>query len=283
MIYLAINILSSTFMACIFKIADRMKADKNRVILINYITASLSSFFWIFSMGGNAEPAAFHTNFYLFAAATGVFFCVSLYAQKISNTHNGVNRTAFFNKLGFMPCLFITWFVWKESPTINQVLAILVILISLYIMLWSGHSSPSSNALALFAVIFTAGFVDFTGKAFTRYYPTSQNFYFTAAYYGFAIIPAFIFLVISEKKNSFAFRRQDIVIGILAGVFNLVTNAAKLKSLSLFSTSIVLPFLAAGTLSLTTLVGWKLFGEKITSKTIIAIILATISLIIINL
>lgn len=76
---------------------------------------------------------------------------------------------------------------------------------------------------------------------------------------------------------------MPLAIGLLFGISNILNTALQLKSLELIAASVVIPVFASGTLLMGNVLSTLLFAEPIKGGKVIAVLLASISIILTNL
>ncbi|MDO5829234.1 MAG: hypothetical protein Q4Q25_03685, partial [Methanocorpusculum sp.] len=78
------------------------------------------------------------------------------------------------------------------------------------------------------------------------------------------------------------FSGKDIFYGVLLGLSNLGNNFFKIKALEVLPASVVIPAVAVGALIITSLAGILFFKEKANRLYVLALVLAVVSIIMLN-
>ena len=110
-----------------------------------------------------------------------------------------------------------------------------------------------------------------------------RNFIFWQLF--FSTIAAFFIMVIAERKNlkqGIRFNKDIVMWGMLLGILNFIGTTEITRALSMGPFSLVYTINSFYIL-ITSLVAWKLFGEKLTKQKIIFVFLAIITIIMIGL
>ena len=135
----------------------------------------------------------------------------------------------------------------------------------------------------LLLLIFISGTIMETGnKLISKYAITGYNTAYLTVLFGVALVFILIHNYRTEGGKFKAFTGKDIFYGMLLGLSNLGNNFFKIKALEVMPASIVIPAVAAGALIITSLVGILFFKEKANKLYVLALVLAVISIIMLN-
>ena len=300
MIYLILSLVLACITYVVYKFVAIEGLNGNRVTVYNYIVAaSLAIFFSILNKQINifsylrnidisnilTEKSLFGTSLILLTAGPvlGIFFAINLIQTKDSIKKNGVGITSFFKQTGFIGGLFLAIIFLGERPTRIQWIGIVLILVSLYLMINDFRSLKIQYPAILFLLLISGAFVEADNKFFTKYAVTGYQMMFLAV----AFVTSFCFSVILfYAKREYSLKainnKTEIMYGLAIGASNLLQNYFKLRSLEELSAAVVIPTISAGTLILTTVMGFCFFKEKVDKGYVRAMVVAVVSIILLN-
>ncbi len=287
MIYLMISLAGFCMLSIGFKLVSIYHADMRRVIFINYIAATAltmavallslkdKNIFEGFGDGGFWKMACL-------AVALGLSMIQNLWCTEVSTDKNGLGSTTFFSRAGFLICIILSAVLWQDFPGILQAAGILVLLVSMAEMMRGTQDGSVAGDRKLFPVLFIgSGLVFFFNAVYGKYFPAEFKPLFLSIVFMVTLISSIVLLFRGGKEQSGSLA-ADILLGSVIGISNAIGTFFQLKSLDFLSVAIVMPVSAAGNLLIVALAGRFCFKEKGNRHTVIALVLAVISLILIN-
>ena len=288
MSYLALATICSASIALLFKFAAVKELDQKLLTVANYVTASAISIFMIVSQNQmtliNFNQAGF-INALFMGIGTGIFYLLSFVFYQMSIRKNGASISGMFAKLGILIPMIVSIIIWKEYPTMIQVVGILMALCAIAVANFGPrlgkNSHLSSGIIVLMLLFFSGGIGEFLNKIFQtttslEYKPIFLLFVFSTA------------LCISlgmhfNRKDHVKQKKNAFLVGILVGIPNLFASFFLIDALDTLPASVVFPAYSAGTILLITLLSVLIFKEKLYRKDYVAILLTSLSLILMNL
>ncbi len=288
MVYLMISLAGFCMLSIGFKLVSIYQADMKRVIFINYVTATTLTIAVavlnlrdknIFEGFGNGD----FWKMACLAVALGLAMIQNLWCTEVSTDKNGLGSTTFFSRAGFLICIILSAVLWKDFPGILQAIGILVLLVSMAEMMRGTQDGNVAGDRKLFPVLFIgSGLVFFFNAVYGRYFPAEYKPLFLSIVFLVTLISSVVLLCRGDKGRHSALA-TDILLGSVIGISNAVGTFFQLKSLDFLSVAIVMPVSAAGNLLVVALAGRFCFKEKGNCHITAALVLAVLSLILINL
>ena len=210
----------------------------------------------------------------------GFFMIMNLRFTKRSTDCNGPNSTTFFCRIGFLPCLLLSALIWREIPSLKQLIGIILLVFGMIEMLKSMGCIQISNIIMLFLLTLSGGMIALLNAVYSRYSPPQAQLWFLCIMF-IAAFACSVFLL-ARDKNALRFTSKDLLCGLLIGVMNAVSNLFMLKCLDVLSVNSVMLSAPASNMLIAALIGQFFFKEKLNIHTWIALVLTVISLILTN-
>ncbi len=281
MIYLLLTLLGSCGISYGFKLASIKKTDQDYIVFFNYLTAFLGMM--VYCLLGQKGRIADLKNgpMILLAIALMLFMFSNLAGNNASTDKNGINSTTFFNRIGFLPCILLSAVIWKDLPDIWQIIGMVILVGSLMFMLKDMKHVKSENLWMLFSLTFTSGMVSLLNIVYGKYFSgETEVLFLTAVFFLAAVLAAVVLL--EKGKIPWKCGKNDFSVGIFIGLSNIFTTLFMLKSYTAVSANIVAPTTAAGNMIFAAVIGKVMFKEEVNKNTVIALVMAIASVILVN-
>ena len=211
----------------------------------------------------------------------GFFMIMNLRFTKRSTDCNGLNSTTFFCRIGFLPCLLLSALIWREIPSLKQLIGIILLVFGMIEMLKSMGCIQISNIIMLFLLTLSGGMIALLNAVYSHCSPPPQAQLWFLCIMCIAAFACSVFLL-ARDKNVLRFTSKDLLCGLLIGVMNAVSNLFMLKCLDVISVNSVMLSVPASNMLIAALIGQFFFKEKLNIHTWIALVLTVISLILTN-
>ena len=101
----------------------------------------------------------------------GFFMIMNLRFTKRSTDCNGLNSTTFFCRIGFLPCLLLSALIWREIPSLKQLIGIILLVFGMIEMLKSMGCIQISNIIMLFLLTLSGGMIALLNAVYSHYSP----------------------------------------------------------------------------------------------------------------
>lgn len=276
MIYLALTLIFSLLLFVIFREFSRRDVNTFQAITINYFCAGLMAMlFTDFELSD--VNIAIKSDWFIYSLLLGIYFIIMFNVMAKTTQLLGVTISSLSSKMSLVIPVFAGFFIQNEEPTILKILAIIMALFSIYLTISKKEkkSGPIYLAVILF---FGAGILD-TSLSLIQYnfLESDKEFnLFTSIIFFIAFMCGAIILIIKKQKIKW----KNIIAGITLGIPNFFSIYFLLKTLNTGDSSIIFPILNIGIVTLSALIGWKIYSENLTSKNWIGLVLAGLSLVI---
>jgi len=287
-LYIILAILSGVFVLCVFKLFDRFGISTAGAIIVNYLAAGLTGYFC----------SGHHESFFDLAGKTWLWYCIPLgflfysvfYLMSVTIQKISVAACSVENKMSVvMPVLFSVLFVGETLDFLKGT-GILLALVAVYFATKQNDPSNSSrNLIWLPVIVFVgSGLIDISINAAKTYYliTPGDNELFTIC----SFLSAFVFGLISVpfKKNfhlNVRFDIKTIAAGIILGIPNYFSIFLIIKSMEtgVLKTAQLFPVLNISNVTLSSIIGFTLFKEKLNRMNWFGIALAVVSILLIAL
>ncbi len=302
MLYLLFAILCSSTIAMVFKYSEKYDTNQYLVTSINYLTAAVISLFMIVEKGlfknvnrnyafleemkillSQEEYILGPYNSGVWGIFVGViagffFFYSFIYYQK-SVKENGVGLSGTFSKIGILIPMIFSIFIWKEYPTPIQWVGILLSLISIVMVNLSLDSIKKFDINKSIILLFLfGGMAEFSNKIYQKYAISAYKDIFLLSVF----LMAFLISSYYTYREKVRLNKKDILTGIAVGVPNLFSSYFLILSLDTIPASIAFPTFSAGAILLINLAGFFIFGEKLSRKDKMVVLLILIALVFLN-
>lgn len=279
MLYLILSILSSISVGVLFKLLKKEKTNIFQIIILNYITTVLLSFF-IF------KPSTVSiTEFPIFLIiGLGILLPTIFIVQYFSIKNTGIIKTDIAQRMSLFIPILASVFIFKENISNLKYLALLIGFISIGLILNKNDNNEvksKNNYLYLLFVFIGFGVIDVCFKQVALYSSipyTSTLFYIFSCSLILSLISYSAYLLI--KRINFKVNTRTLLFGSLVGLLNFMNIYFYLNAHKAFSDNptIVFAGMNYGVILLGTLIGYFCFKEKLSKLNIIGLSLAVVSI-----
>jgi len=299
MLYVFLSTLGMSMLILSLKIANYKHVNGNHVGFWNYVVAFVADLivsiiggsFVIFKELGKAdlisafsEPSLAGTALIIlvFGFISGNSFPSSVVSMKVSIAANGSAITSFFKQMSILGGLLVAIVFMGERPSVLQWIGIGLMIIAIVLMVCDFKNLRITNVGIIVVVFITATVMEITNKIISKYtVPGYATLYLTITF-GIAIIFMAIVILKTEGRDARITGWEEIFYGAIMGFSNIGSNYFKIKALTVLPSAIVMPCVAAGALIITNLVSILIFKEKANKLYGVAVIIAIISIFLLN-
>jgi drug/metabolite transporter (DMT)-like permease len=284
--YLVFSILASTLIFIVFKLFQRFKIDTTQAIVVNYFIACIVGLIAYDSPISISEIT--NSKWFLGAVFLGVLFISIFIVMAITVQKNGVSVASVASKMSVVIPVIFGIYVYNESTGLQKLIGILLALAAVYLASIKAGSKINFKKNLLFPILLFlgSGVIDTSIKYLeTTYVPENGIPIFSATIFGCAALIGVLTLIAKLFKGEFKFQPKSLLGGITLGVINYSSIYFLLKALDheTFESSTLFTVNNVGIVMLSTLTGLVLFGEKLSAKNWIGIVLAIVSIILVTL
>lgn len=288
MIWLLLSILCSASLMFIFKTFSKYEIDTFHAIVINYTTAVVLGLFFVTDLpfAINTFGSWFHWAIILGSLFITLFFLIGKTTQNL-----GISVTTVAMKLGYILPIILAYYFYKEAISSLQMLAIGLTLVA---VVFSSIKKEESQHEKQAPWLFLLPIIIFLGSgicdAIVQY--TEKTFFKTKGFEAFLIILfataatlGFIAALIHDfKKKQNHFTQKNILAGIILGIPNYGSIYFLFKALSHYKdqSAQVFSLNNIGIVAFSSFMAFLLFKEKMTLFKILGLLLAILSIILMN-
>ncbi|MGG5487392.1 EamA family transporter [Gaetbulibacter sp. PBL-D1] len=284
--YLVFSILASTLIFIVFKLFQRFKIDTTQAIVVNYFIACIVGLIAYDSPISISEITS--SKWFLGAVFLGILFISIFIVMAITVQKNGVSVASVASKMSVVIPVIFGIYVYNESTGLQKLIGILLALAAVYLASIKTGSKINFKKNLLFPILLFlgSGIIDTSIKYLeTTYVPENGIPIFSATIFGCAALIGVLTLIAKQFKGEFKFQPKSLLGGITLGIINYSSIYFLLKALDheTFESSTLFTVNNVGIVMLSTLTGLILFGEKLSAKNWIGIVLAIVSIILVTL
>ncbi|TBV26961.1 MULTISPECIES: EamA family transporter [Flavobacteriaceae] len=284
--YLVFSILASTLIFIVFKLFQRFKIDTTQAIVVNYFIACIVGLIAYDSPISISEITS--SRWFLGAVFLGVLFISIFIVMAITVQKNGVSVASVASKMSVVIPVIFGIYVYNESTGFQKLIGILLALAAVYLASIKAGSKINFKKNLLFPILLFlgSGVIDTSIKYLeTTYVPENGIPIFSATIFGCAALIGVLTLIAKLFKGEFKFQPKSLLGGITLGIINYSSIYFLLKALDheTFESSTLFTVNNVGIVMLSTLTGLVLFGEKLSAKNWLGIVLAIVSIILVTL
>lgn len=299
MIYMILSVICMSMLILSIKIAGIRGANTSHVAFLNYVVALIITIcmnlagnkFAIFSELGSLDVHTVFTEKTIASTAfiilvmgiiSGISFPTNLVEVKDSTSVNGSAITAFFKQMSTIGGLLIAIIFMGERPNGIQWVGMFLMVIAIGMMVIDFKSLKINNGLILILILITGALMETGNKVISRYTIEGYSMVYLSVIFFVGMIFMVIYLMVKEGKGGFRFSWKDLIYGSILGLSNIGNNFFKIQALNELSAAVVIPVVAAGSLIITNCVGIFFFKEKANKLYGIAVIVAIVSIFLLN-
>lgn len=287
MFNLILAIISSSLVSITMRVGEERAKNNISMLSVNYFICMILSV--VYTGGGNLFQTGegFNTAIGL-GVINGFFYIASLILFQNSVKQNGVVLSSIFMKLGIMMPLIISIVLFKEMPTVIQVIGFVIAITAIILINLKEKSTDNSISentgkkypvkIGLIFVLVGCGMAD----GMSKIYQELGTDRFEELFLVCTFVIAFLLCVILVKIKKQRYTQNEFLYGALLGVPNYFSARFLLKALGDIPAVIVYPTFSIGTIAVITFTGMLAFKEKITKLQMFAIGLIAIAVVLLN-
>lgn len=286
MLYLILAIISSSLVSIMMRVGEGRAKNNISMLSVNYFICMILAF--VYTGAGNLlrTGEGIGTSIGL-GVINGFFYIASLILFQNSVKHNGVVLSSIFMKLGIMVPLVISILLFKEMPTVIQVIGFMIAIIAIVIINMKDKTEHniskkvkerSSIKLGLILVLFGCGMAD----GMSKIYQELGTDKFEELFLVCTFVVAFLLSVVLVKIKKQRYTQNELLYGALLGIPNYYSARFLLKALGEVPAVVAYPTFSIGTIAVITLTGVLVFKEKLNKRQLVAIGLIAIAVVLLN-
>lgn len=283
MIFLILAIIFSTGVFVAMRLFERYKLDNHQALMWNYVFASGTGFaiceHWDTAPQLVAEP------WFGLSLLTGFWFIFTYLLMTASTQRSGVTVTSLSSKLSVVLPILAGVIMLGERLNFVATTGIVLALVALVLVLEKKKESGEKNNrswLLPVCIFFGTGTGDILMKITEQQNSGDDLGFMIAFIYFVALIFGIIIVIWDLVRGKSKWQWKSALGGIGLGVINFFSTSSVYHAMRSFDNVVLFPIYNIGVVSLTAVVGWLVFKEKLTLKNYIGLIIAVIAAILIT-
>ena len=283
MIFLILAIIFSTGVFVAMRLFERYKLDNHQALMWNYVFASGTGFaiceHWDTAPQLVAEP------WFGLSLLTGFWFIFTYLLMIASTQRSGVTVTSLSSKLSVVLPILAGVIMLGERLNFVATTGIVLALVALVLVLEKKKESGEKNNrswLLPVCIFFGTGTGDILMKITEQQNSGDDLGFMIAFIYFVALIFGIIIVIWDLVRGKSKWQWKSALGGIGLGVINFFSTSSVYHAMRSFDNVVLFPIYNIGVVSLTAVVGWLVFKEKLTLKNYIGLIIAVIAVILIT-
>ncbi len=284
MIYLALSVLSSSFIFVVFKLFTRFKVETLFAIVVNYVVACSAGLFFY---QGNVSLSEIPEKSWFFATVSlGLLFILVFNLMAATAQKVGVSVASVATKMSLVIPVIFGVSVYHEELGPLKVVGIVLALAAVYFASAkdTSVSLQKSSLLLTLSVFLGSGIIDTSIKYIQEFHIREDDYpIFSATVFAAAAMSGILFIGIKSLKKRVKINFRNILGGIALGIPNYFSIYFLLKALQQdnLNSASVFTINNVAIVMFSTLLGIVLFKEQISAKNWGGIGLAVISIVLV--
>ena len=287
MIFLILAILFSTGVFVAMRLFERFKLDNHQALMWNYVFASGTGF--LICEHWDTAPQLVNEPWFGLSILTGFWFIFTYLLMTASTQRSGVTVTSLSSKLSVVLPILAGVIMFSERLNFVATLGIVLALVALVLVIGGKNNKierkdarPCVSTLLPVFIFFGTGTGDILMKV-TEQQNTGDDLGFMIAFiYFVALLFGIIIVAYDLIRGKSKWQWKSALGGIGLGVINFFSTSSVYHAMRHFDNVVLFPIYNIGVVSLTALVGWLVFKEKLTWKNYLGLVIAIIAVVLIT-
>ena len=216
---------------------------------------------------------------------TGFWFIFTYLLMTASTQRSGVTVTSLSSKLSVVLPILAGVVMFSERLNFVATMGIVLALVALVLVLGGrggNNEKHNKNWLLPVCIFFGTGTGDILMKI-TEQKNTGDDLGFMIAFiYFIALVFGVIIVVWDIARGKSKWQWKSAFGGIGLGVINFFSTSSVYHAMRSFDNVVLFPIYNIGVVSLTAIIGWLVFKEKLTLKNYIGLVIAVIAVVLIT-
>ncbi|MEN8224763.1 MAG: DMT family transporter [Bacteroidota bacterium] len=281
--FLALTILQSSAIFVVLKLFGKYKIDNWQALSVNYVIATIFGF--IIYKGDISAEIIIEKDWFVYSLILGLTFISTFFIFALSSQKVGVALTSVASKMSVVVPVIAGLILLNENINLLSGIGVGIALLAFYLTLGRGKNSAFPRKYVIFPLLlFIGNGVNDTIMKYSEYHYVSDSndlILYLSVVFLTAMILGFIIGAIKYVHKKFKIGLKNITAGIVLGLINFGSTFYLLKAMGVYDSSVVFPITNAGIVSLSALVGFLFFREKLSRRNRIGILLALVAILLI--
>ena len=283
MIYLILAIIFSTGVFVAMRLFERYKLDNHQALMWNYVFASGTGF--AICEHWDTVPQLVAEPWFGLSLLTGFWFIFTYLLMTASTQRSGVTVTSLSSKLSVVLPILAGVVMLGERLNFVASTGIVLALVALVLVLGGrggSNEKHNKNWLLPVCIFFGTGTGDILMKITEQRNAGDDLGFMIAFIYFVALVFGIIIVIWDISRGKSKWQWKSALGGIGLGVINFFSTSSVYHAMRSFDNVVLFPIYNIGVVSLTAIIGWLVFKEKLTLKNYIGLIIAVIAVILIT-
>ena len=281
MIYLILAILFSTGVFVAMRLFERFGLDNHQALMWNYVFATGTGF--VVCEKFETLPQLVAEPWFGLSVLTGFWFIFTYLLMTASTQHSGVTVTSLSSKISVVLPILAGVIFFSEPLSYMTAIGIVLALVALFLVVGGKKDSGdvNKNWLLPILIFFGTGTGDILMKITEQQHTGGDMGFMIAFIYFVALVFGIIIVVIDIIRGKSKWQWKNSIGGIMLGVINYFSTYCVYNAMRYFTNVVLFPIYNIGVVSLTAVIGWLAFKEKLTWKNYLGLAIAIIAVILI--
>ena len=284
MIYLVLAIVFSSGVFVAMRFFKRFNLDNHQALMWNYVFATVTGFL----MCGRVDtvPELVGEAWFGLSLLTGFWFIFTYLLITASTQTSGVTITSLSSKLSVVLPTMAGVFLFQETLGWQVAIGIILALVALVLVVAGGNKSATNNNRIHWwlpiLIFFGTGTGDILMKLNEQRNTSDDMSFMIAFIYMISMLFGIVLVSYELICGKSKWQNKSIIGGIALGVINFFSTFCIFQAMRYFDNVVLFPIYNIGVVSLTALIGWLLFKERLTWKNYLGLAIAIIAVILIS-
>ena len=284
MIYLVLAIVFSAGVFVTMRFFKRFGLDNHQALMWNYVFATVTGFLMCGRM--DTVPELVGEAWFGLSLLTGFWFIFTYLLMAASTQLSGVTVTSLSSKLSVVLPTMAGVLLFQETLGWQVAIGIILALVALVLVVGGGNQSVDNNKrtrwLLPILIFFGTGTGDILMKLNEQRNHADDMSFMIAFIYLISMVFGVVLVSYELIRGKSKWQNKSIVGGIALGVINFFSTYFIFHAMRCFDNVMLFPIYNIGVVSLTALIGWLLFKEKLTWKNYLGLAIALIAVVLIS-
>lgn len=281
MIYLILAILFSTGVFVAMRLFEKFNLDNHQALMWNYVFATGTGF--VVCEKFDTLPQLVAEPWFGLSFITGFWFIFTYLLMAASTQRSGVTVTSLSSKISVVLPILAGVIFFSESLNLVATIGIVLALVALVLVVGGKKDSGNVNKNWLLPILifFGTGTGDILMKITEQQHTGGDMGFMIAFIYFVALVFGIIIVVFDIIRGKSKWQWKNSIGGIMLGVINYFSTYCVYNAMRYFDNVVLFPIYNIGVVSLTAIIGWLAFKEKLTWKNYLGLAIAIIAVILI--
>jgi drug/metabolite transporter (DMT)-like permease len=264
LLYIALSAACSISIAHFLKYSGVHGFDILKVLTINYLVAFFTAVGYSLINGIHPVPG-FPLWFWIFAVFIGILFITNFFIYGRSVHENGVGVSVAAMRISLLVPVVLSMSLYKEDVTLIKIAGIILVFLALGVLIFSRRDVRikvvGSQALLLLLFLFS-GIADGSLKIYEmEMHHTASEYQFMSVVF---LTAALLGISFSFRNTSRAFRKEEILLGIVIGIPNLFSSILLIQAFAWMDGSVAYSMVNILIVAGGALIGRYIWKDRIT-------------------